>query len=238
MRVYQRWELQEENEMHARLVIAALFITAGLCACGSDDDSTADESPTDQTDQVDQPDDGDTVDDGENADDGDTDDGDNGDNGDNGNEGEATEPPSVGSSIQGVAVATSSGGEEACKPQSENGLLPDALVQGSPVTVRDAGTGEEIGTGQIDSTDFVEHTGETTELGPPPWTCSFIISATLSSTPENITVQIGDLEPFAATLSDGQFSIEVPSTETPTESEGTTGTLPPTDTTFVTVPVT
>ena len=222
--------------MHARLVIAALFLTAAVCACGSDDDESTAGGPTDQTGEdggpvVTQSDDGD--------DGGDT--GDTSDEGDNGGT-EApdvdTEPPDVGSTVQGVAVATSSGGDEACKPQSENGLLPDALVQGSPVTVRDADTGEEIGTGQVDSTDFVQLTGQTTELGPPPWTCSFIISATLSSTPENITVQIGDLEPFAATLSDGQFSIEVPSAEVTTEPEGSTGTLPPTDTTFATVPVT
>ena len=132
---------------------------------------------------------------------------------------EATEPanvtaPEVGRDIEGTAVATSAGGEEACKPQPE-GLLPNGLVEGAPVTIRDASSDEVIGTGEVTSTDFVQH--QQTEGQLPPWTCTFIITATVSSTPDSFTVQVADLTPLPATVDpNGRFTVTVPSATEPT----------------------
>jgi hypothetical protein len=167
--------------------------------------------------------------------------------------GEQTGPAEVGSVIEGIAVATSAGGDEACQAQPE-GLLPEGLVEGAPVTIRDASSGEVIGTGEVTGTEFVQHTDQTSESGAPPWTCTFFISATVSGTPESITVQVADLDPFPATLdSEGRFTVTVPSgnTEVPSDttppsesaengSTATTGftedTSAPSDSSFVSPP--
>jgi hypothetical protein len=117
--------------------------------------------------------------------------------------------PAAGYTVQGTANAASSGGEEACQAQP-NGGLPAGLVEGASVTIRDASSGEVIGTGTVSSTTFVQLT-ETT-VDPPPWTCTFNITATLSSTPESITVQVGELAPLGPTSlgGSGGFSVSVP----------------------------
>ena len=133
----------------------------------------------------------------------------------------------VGSVIEGTAVATSAGGDEACQAQPD-GLLPEGLVGGAPVTIRDASSGEVIGTGEVTSTEFVQHTDQTSESGAPPWTCTFFITAEVSNTPESITVQVADLDPFPATLdSDGRFTVTVPSGDTEAPSD----TTPPSEST-------
>ena len=69
--------------------------------------------------------------------------------------------PAAGYTVQGTANAASSGGEEACQAQP-NGLLPAGLVEGAPVTIRDASSGEVIGTGTVSSTTFVQLADEST----------------------------------------------------------------------------
>ena len=138
--------------------------------------------------------------------------------------------PAAGCAVaRGTAVAASSGGEEARQAQP-NGLLPAGLVEGAPVTIRDASSGEVIGTGTVSSTTFVQLTDETTPAGPPPWTCTFDITATVSSTPESITVQVGELAPLGPTSlgGSGGFSVSVPSSGT-----GGTELQPAVDTTAV-----
>jgi hypothetical protein len=182
---------------------AAVLTLAVFCACGSSDDDggaalDTTETGADATGSAEQTDPGEL--------DGQTD--------------EVT-VPEVGSVIEGTAVATSAGGDEACQALPD-GLLPEGLVEGAPVTIRDGSSGEVIGTGKVASTEFIQHTDQTSESGAPPWTCTFFISATVSSTPESITVQVADLDPFPATLDpDGRFTVTVPSGDTEAPSDGT-----------------
>lgn len=212
-----------------RLLAAAVLALAAGSACGSSDDagpgldaSQAETEPTDPTDQTDvteqttaaqQTTTTTTTTGGGNG------------------EAENGTPGEVGAVIEGVAVATSAGGDEACQARPE-GLLPPGVVEGAPVTIRDASSEEVIGTGEVTSTEFVQLTGQTTEGGLPPWICTFFIAATVSSTPGSITVQVADLTPVRASFDPSRgFSIDVPSEGTEPQPDTTSSSEPSSSTT-------
>jgi hypothetical protein len=95
--------------------------------------------------------------------------------------------------------------------QSPDGPLPAGLHEGATVTIRDASSGEVIGNGTVTGSEFVT-IDDSDGDGAPEWRCSFPISGTLSSTPDSITVQVGDLAPWGPVSLDdnGGFTVPVP----------------------------
>ena len=75
--------------------------------------------------------------------------------------------------------------------------LPD---KGASVTIRDALSDAVIGTGEV----TLREADQPTPGGR--WECTYTITATVSSTPDTITVQIDGLPPIRATLSNGGYT--------------------------------
>ena len=82
-------------------------------------------------------------------------------------------------------------------PGAECGSLPDS---GASVTIRDALSDAVIGTGEVISMVPRQPTPDSA------WECIYSITATVSSTPDTITVHIDGLPPIRATLSNGGYT--------------------------------
>jgi hypothetical protein len=113
--------------------------------------------------------------------------------------------------LQGRAEARGGGADANSSCQQPNGRLPADLHEGATVTIRDASSGEVIGTGTVKEPEFVT-LDDADGDGAPEWRCTFPITGTLSSTPDSITVQVGELPPWGPVSLDdsGGFTVPVP----------------------------
>ena len=121
--------------------------------------------------------------------------------------------PVVTSTINGTAVAGNSGGVGPDQTDSfseavrnEDGTCSgwdgpgggqtwtSGLAVGAPVRILDGTTNQEIGTGSVVSSNFVDVDPGDREQ----WTCNFAFSATVTGAPEVFQVAIANLEPWVA----------------------------------------
>jgi hypothetical protein len=121
--------------------------------------------------------------------------------------------PTVTSTINGTAVAGNSGGvgpdqtdsfSEAVRNEDgtcsgwdgpgDGETWTSGLEVGAPVRILDGTTNQEIGTGSVVSSSFIDVDPADREQ----WTCNFTFSATVTGTPEVFQVAIANLEPWVA----------------------------------------
>jgi hypothetical protein len=120
--------------------------------------------------------------------------------------------PVVTSTINGTAVAGNSGGvgpdqtdsfSEAVRNDDGTcsgwggpggGAWTDGLEVGAPVKILDRETDQEIGTGSVVSSSFID----VDPSGREQWMCNFAFTATVTGEPAEFKVAVADLEPWVA----------------------------------------